>query len=269
MKVHHFDAGTMCPKSARLVNGRGGWFERGRLVCHVLLVESRDGLVLVDTGLGLADIARPQQLGESWLKTASPRLSTEQAAINRVRALGFDPGDVRHVIVTHLDRDHASGMTDFPRARLHVHRLEHESALQDRRYRRAHLDHLKSADLRVYDDGGESWFGFQGVRALDDREPELLLVPLRGHTRGLCGVAVKSDGRWLLHAGDAYFFHGQVEERAWVPLGLRMFQRMADADRAQRVANQARLRKLALEHRGDVEVFCSHDPEELDRHARG
>ena len=48
MRVHHLNCGTMCPMSARLINGTGSYFERGRLVCHCLLIETNDGLVLVD-----------------------------------------------------------------------------------------------------------------------------------------------------------------------------------------------------------------------------
>ena len=36
--------------------------------------------------------------------------------------------------------------------------------------------------------GGEAWFGFTAVRAVGD---DVLLVPLRGHTRGHCAVAVR------------------------------------------------------------------------------
>ena len=54
---------------------------------------------------------------------------------------------------------------------------------------------------------GDDWFGFDAVTALGD---DVLLVPLRGHTRGHCGVAVRRpDGGWLLHAGDAYFHAGE------------------------------------------------------------
>jgi hypothetical protein len=53
MKIHHLNAGTMCPDSARLVNGSGGLFSRARLVCHLLLMETSEGHVLVDTGLGV------------------------------------------------------------------------------------------------------------------------------------------------------------------------------------------------------------------------
>ena len=39
---------TLCPLARRLVNGAGSIFERGRMVCHCLLVESADGLVLTN-----------------------------------------------------------------------------------------------------------------------------------------------------------------------------------------------------------------------------
>src|SRR5207245_5655496 len=43
-----------------------------------------------------------------------------------------------------------------------------------------------------------------------DREPDILMIPLPGHTLGHCGIAVRAKDKWLLHAGDAYFFHGQL-----------------------------------------------------------
>lgn len=53
------------------------------------------------------------------------------------------------------------------------------------------------------DVSGDEWFGFGSVTVLDD---DVLLIPLQGHTRGHCGVAVRrADGGWLLHAGDSYF----------------------------------------------------------------
>ena len=59
MRVHHLNTGTMCPIGRRLVNGTGSIFQRARMVCHCLLVETNDGLALVDTGIGLDDIANP------------------------------------------------------------------------------------------------------------------------------------------------------------------------------------------------------------------
>ena len=63
MRVHHINTGTMCPIGQRFVNGTGSMFRRARMVCHCLLIETNDGLALVDTGIGLDDIANPPRLG--------------------------------------------------------------------------------------------------------------------------------------------------------------------------------------------------------------
>ena len=88
---------------------------------------------------------------------------------------------------------------------------------------------------------------------------EVLLIPLPGHTPGHCGIAVRDKDKWLLHAGDAYFFHGQIEARPRTPLVLGFFQRRVDMDRAMRLANQERLRALEQRHDGEVTIFNSHD----------
>ena len=46
MRIHHLNTGTVCPIGRRLVNGTGGLFERARMVCHCLLIETIDGLAL-------------------------------------------------------------------------------------------------------------------------------------------------------------------------------------------------------------------------------
>ena len=270
MRVHHLNATTMCPIGARFVNGRGGLLERGCLVCHVLLIETQDGLVLVDTGLGTRDLANPQRLGRAFLLAASPRLDPAETAIAQITALGFSATDVRHIVLTHLDLDHAGGMSDFPQAKVHVHAREHAAAMSYKsarpkgRYIPAQWSH--SPHWQLYGTDGEPWFGFRGVRALSDSETEILLIPLHGHTLGHCGVAVRAGGGWLLHAGDSYFFHGQIETPAApCPAGLTLFQRLVDTDREQRQKNQELLRKTGTAHCDEITVFCSHDPVEYAR----
>lgn len=268
MRVHHLDTATLCPRGAWLVNGHGSPFARARLVCHCLLVETPTRLVLVDTGLGRGDLADPQRLGRTWVRQVSPRLDPAGTAHARITALGRSPADVTDVIVTHLDLDHAGGLPDFPAARVHVHARERR-AFEERlgtraalRYVAAHVAHRPR--WATFEDGGDTWHGFAGVRALADDDPDVLLVPLPGHTLGHTGVAVRTADGWLLHAGDGYFFHGQMAERPHAPWGLAFFQRRGDADRSARGANQERLRALAISD-ANVQVFCAHDPVELDR----
>jgi len=63
-----------------------------------------------------------------------------------------------------------------------------------------------------------------------------------------------------------YFYReevGQAEPRC-TP-GLRLYQRLMEVERTARLANQNRLRMLSLEHRDEVQLFCSHDALELQR----
>ncbi len=271
MRIHHLNCGTCCPVGGRLFDGTTDG-PLGHLVCHCLLIESDAGLVLVDTGFGVRDIAHPhRRLSEFFLKLNNIQLRLEETAESQVRGLGFDPKDVRHIVITHLDFDHAGGIEDFPNAAIHVTSREKDVAqagrggafVGRRRYRPQQWDEV--LDWRLYPMGrGERWFGFDAVRDLDGLPPEILLVPLAGHTWGHCGVAVQADDGWLLHAGDAYFYRGEVgAEQPTCPPGLTGYQRLMEVDRAARLANQARLRKLSLEHGDEVRVFCAHDPVEF------
>ncbi|MGY4344069.1 glyoxylase-like metal-dependent hydrolase (beta-lactamase superfamily II) [Bradyrhizobium sp. GM7.3] len=105
----------------------------------------------------------------------------------------------------------------------------------------------------------------RGVRALGDAEADILMIPLAGHTLGHCGIAVRSGDKWLLHAGDSYFHHGQLDASPRMPLVLGYFQRRADMDRGMRIANQVRLRALKLNHGERVTIVNSHDPVDYER----
>jgi glyoxylase-like metal-dependent hydrolase (beta-lactamase superfamily II) len=266
-RIHHLDCATLCPASAALVNDGGAIFQRGRMVCHCLLVEGDDRLVLVDTGLGTEDVADPEgRLGRAFTTFVAPVRRVESTALHQVRALGFSPGDVRHVVPTHLDLDHAGGIPDFPGAEVHVFAAEHAAALhpptalERERYRAVHFRH--GPRWTIHEElSGEGWFGFSRVRILSG-SPEVLLVPLVGHTRGHTGVAVRTEGGWLLHAGDAYFSHREMQVPPSCPPGLALFQRIVAVDDAARRQNQARLRDLVQRERSVV-VCSAHCPVEL------
>lgn len=273
MRIRHLNCSTFCPAGGAWVDGRTKSVLRpGRLVCHVLLVETAaHGLVLVDTGLGLDDLNDPRRLGSLFLTFARPTLDEGETALRQVEALGYKGTDVRHIILTHMDLDHAGGLADFPAAVVHVTRAEHSaalapSALRERhRYRPVQFAH--SPRFETYEPDGEAWFGFEAVRSLVDLPPEILLVPLSGHSRGHAAVAVETPAGWLLHAGDAYFHADEMDpERPRCPIGLRLFQNVVATDRRQMRRNKERLRQL-LRERGteEVTVFSAHDEVELAR----
>jgi len=256
----------MCPYGGRLLGAEKG--QKALMPCHCLLVETNDGLVLIDTGVGLGDIESPsRRLGAVFVGMMRPALDPNETAVRQVEKLGFSKNDVRHILVTHLDVDHAGGLGDFPAARLHVFEPEYRAAMtratrmEENRYRTAHWAH--GPELRTYSVQGEHWFGFESVRDLDGLPPEILMIPLVGHSRGHCGIAVDTADGWLLHCGDAYFHRGDIMRPRTTPPLLRMFQSSMNVDRAARKHNQKRLCELAKNHGNEVTLFCAHDPEEL------
>lgn len=268
MRVHHLNCGTFCPHGARLVNGEGGLLEPGLIVCHCLLIEAGDRLVLVDTGLGLEDARNPRQLGRVF-QVMRPRPKVETTAVRQVEALGFDPADVRHIVTTHLDLDHAGGLPDFPDAEVHLLGAELEAALHPAlsdRVRYLGGVHWTHGPRWVAHSGtgGDEWFGFESVRVLPDLDAEILLVPLDGHSRGHTGVALRTGDGWLFHCGDAYFHGGEMAATPTCPPVLRLFQNLTAADNKVRKANQERLRELNRAHGDEVRLFCAHDPRELE-----
>ncbi|MEV1121331.1 MBL fold metallo-hydrolase [Actinosynnema sp. NPDC049800] len=271
MKAHHLNCGTMRPFGGKLVSGEGSYFRAAELVCHVLLLETDDGLVLVDSGLGLDDVRRPDEtLVRRWRSMARPALAEAETALRQVEALGFAASDVRDVVLTHLDFDHAGGLRDFPDARVHVSAEELAAAT---RPGRSGNDRMRYPDAQwahgpkwtPHEATGETWFGFDGVREV---RPDVLLVPLFGHTHGHTGVAVRVGDRWLLHAGDSYFFHGEMAAERHCPPALGYMQKRMQVLPELRVANQKRLRQLVRDHGDSVDVFSAHDATELRRHQR-
>lgn len=238
-------------------------------VNHCLLVETEAaGLVLVETGLGLGDVRDPGgTLGSDWAEMAQPALDEEETAIRQIARLGFAPSDVRHIILTHLDVDHSGGLPDFPDAHVHVLASELDAALSQApsfRYRPAHWAH--EPRWVTYDsDPGEPWYGFTALQP-KGLPQEIRLVPLGGHTTGHSGIAVQRGDRWLLHCGDAYYYHRELGElRETHPL-LDIVQTSSQVSRDLRLGTQARLRELVREHGDEVEVFSAHDPWEFARY---
>ena len=181
------------------------------------LVETDDGLVLIDTGPGLEDYAHPHWMMRLFRSIFSLRWDSQEAAVNQMRRLGYKPEDVRHIILTHMHFDHCGGLPDFPWAKVHVHRREYEAFTgklhrwTDLAYIQRHIAGVK--DWALYDTGDDKWYDFNAIRL--PFEPEMWLVPLHGHSHGHCGVAVKTETGWFFNAADAGAVYNN-ETPAWL-----------------------------------------------------
>jgi glyoxylase-like metal-dependent hydrolase (beta-lactamase superfamily II) len=270
-KIHHLNCATMCPHGAKLLTGEGGLTDTATLVAHVLAIESNDGIVLVDTGLGTADCANPNRTGAFFKQIVRPIYDVQETALERLKTLGFSPADVRHIVVTHLDVDHAGGLGDFPGAQVHVFKTEMQAALEPgirEKLRYIHDQWAHGPKWVPYETEGDTWQGFDSVRAIEGLDVEVAIVPLTGHSRGHSAIAVRDGDGWLLHCGDGYFHRGELQTPPQAPPGIKFFQAVVELDHGKRVANQQRLRQLASTpeaQSGKIKIFCSHDHVEFDR----
>jgi glyoxylase-like metal-dependent hydrolase (beta-lactamase superfamily II) len=167
---------------------------RLNLTCP-LIMRGADA-ILVDTGIGnrLSPVERKIfDHGEGWLPEG-------------LRALGMEPGDITHVVLSHLHFDHCGGIVRrrdsgsfapaFPRAKILVQRGEIEIARNSRNerlraaYRHAHECLEPVAGMLEALDGGAEIIA--GVTA----------VVSGGHTADHQLVIAQSGAQALVHLGD-------------------------------------------------------------------
>lgn len=247
-RVHHINCGTLHappnPKAA----------------CHCLLLETADGLALVDTGIGLHDVRDPvERVGRAAIDAAGFLFHEPDAAVRQIERLGFRPEDVTDVLLTHADPDHAGGLADFPHTRVHLSAEEHASLLRGGdRYRPPQFAH--GPRWNPHPSSDRRWFGLEARSVQLGGGTEALLVPLFGHTLGHCGVAVRTGDRWLLHVGDAYYLRVEL---ATDDHPVSQLAAMMAEDDALRRASLEQLRRLRRDHADEIDLFGYHDTGEL------
>lgn len=243
MRIHHLNCGVLhSPPSPRAS-------------CHCVLIESQGSLTLIDTGIGLLDVANPaERLGQAIIDAAGFQFDESLTAARQIERLGYRTEDVRDIVLTHADPDHAGGLADFPNANVHISQEEHANLSSGHwRYIPAHFEH--GSHWVKHAPSAERWFGLE-ARSLKLAGVEAMLVPLFGHTLGHCGVAIREDSRWMLHVGDAYYLRVELHTDDHPVSALA--QMRADAD-AQRRANIEHLRRLARDHADEITMFGYHD----------
>jgi glyoxylase-like metal-dependent hydrolase (beta-lactamase superfamily II) len=127
MRIHVIQTGTVAIKRVQQQGKESGnpllnmmldpnWTEP--LPIYAFVIEHPEGLIVVDTG----ETARAAEPGYfPWWHPyyrfgVREWVQPEEEIGPQMRAMGFDPGDVRWVLLTHLHTDHAGGLSHFPKA---------------------------------------------------------------------------------------------------------------------------------------------------------
>lgn len=174
-------------------SGYNGLGLTNSLDCNVYVVDCGDGLLLIDTGVGLG----------------------QDAILRQIRQDGYRPEDIRWIVLTHAHADHAAGIATFRAlSGAEVFADEHEaSVMEDQSLLDSTMDgyiragfypsgyRLQSIHVdRKIRDGEHLAFGDVSLQAI--------VAP--GHTGGgLCLHGQLEDKRTLF-SGDVVFWNGMI-----------------------------------------------------------
>lgn len=168
------------------------------LACNSLLVEwtgQTDRRLLIEVGCGNKFSEKEQAIfaidPQHWI---APTLEAQ----------AIEPASITDVAVTHLHFDHAGALTrddgqayqpTFPKARVHVQRLEFDDArvkfgIMTATYRDENIDAISAA---------EAWNLLDGPTEI---APGVHSLPTPGHTRGHQSIVIRGTDQTLVFPGD-------------------------------------------------------------------
>ena len=147
------------------------------------LIDTGDGVILVDTGL---PAGTPEEVPDdtSALYTGKDICSYMEA----FAALGYEPGQVTTILLTHKHGDHSGELRSFPNAKIYVNEEETSAA---------ELQGLSNIVPVKFTDG--AYFNFPESQKIRDG---ITMIKAKGHTNGNSIVVVENGGLFYMIHGD-------------------------------------------------------------------
>ena len=162
--------------------------------CHIYLIDGGDELAVIDAGAGMG----------------VPQI------VENIREHGFEPGRVRHLMLTHAHGDHAGGAARMwealrgPRVYMHADcapflREGDEAAIS--------LEDAKRVGLYPTDyrfEPCEVDVELQEEQVVTVGDLELRTIETPGHSKGHVSFLLMHGGRRILFGADLVFFGGKI-----------------------------------------------------------
>jgi len=239
MKLYIFESAKMHVPDRGMMSGRPSGISV-TIPVPFYLIEHPKGLALFDTGMKL----------DNWPPQYRPdgEQRPDQMIDKQLAKIGFQPDEIKYVIMSHLHLDHAGGMPFFPKATFIVRKSELRAAWWPERFQVHYIfeDYKDTRDFNYIE--------------LDDTEVfdvfldgSVLCIDTKGHSQGHQSLVVNlpQSGRYVLTADAASMTEilneGVLPAITW------------NAEEAYRS-----LKKMQHEKREGSIVLMAHDPDQWE-----
>lgn len=179
------------------------------LALNCMLVRRGDDTVLVETGMGTKYTERERE--RIWPGEYGTLL-------DELASIGVAPGDVTHVVNTHLHTDHCGWNTlerdgevtpTFQNARYFIQEGEYEAAMHPN-------DRTRATYLAPNFEPLERTGQLELVDGEREILPGMTFLPTPGHTADHASVVLSSRGETAIYTGDLVHHAVQAERPAWI-----------------------------------------------------
>jgi glyoxylase-like metal-dependent hydrolase (beta-lactamase superfamily II) len=191
-----------------------------------VMIHPKEGVILFDTGYSIKFLEVTRRFpAKIYALTTPVRLKEADCAVFKLRKMGIEPKDVRHILISHFHADHFGAISDFPKATYWFDAHAWESIRNMSRWRSVFSGFLPELIPDDFLQRSKPLYAAQRITLPSHYHPftsgmdifgdqSILLVDLPGHAQGQLGCIVQSTGgKSLFLVADACWTSKSFEEQ--------------------------------------------------------